>query len=346
MMFGKTPLTGLLAAAVVASVVAAQAVTIDLVLVGNAGNAPDTRYYSDYNMAIGAVAYEYAIGKYETTAGQYCEFLNAVAATDTYSLYSTNMYSSSDGCGIRRLGVSGSYTYQTDALWVDRPVNFVSWGDAARFVNWLHNGQRTGPQGLATTEDGAYYLNGTMSGLMAVTRKTDAKWWIPSEDEWYKAAYHDKTAGLAEWYYDYPTASDTAPINTLPDPGNHANYYDIFHMGTGKYTLSVPPYTTPVGAFENSSSPYGTFDQGGNVWEWNDTAYIAGISRALRGGSFTTDFGNLAASYRCHGYPTGDGSDVGFRVAASVPEPGSFALLLAGGVSLLAYAWRRWKPRA
>ena len=57
-----------------------QAVNIDTVLVGNTGNTDDDTGY-------GAVDYEYNIGKYEVTAGQYTEFLNAVAETDTYDLY-------------------------------------------------------------------------------------------------------------------------------------------------------------------------------------------------------------------------------------------------------------------
>ena len=75
----------ILAVVVVCYAVVAQAtVTIETVPIGNAGNAPDTRYF---NISVGAVAKDYAIGKYEITAGQYCEFLNKVAASDPYGLY-------------------------------------------------------------------------------------------------------------------------------------------------------------------------------------------------------------------------------------------------------------------
>ena len=94
----------------------------------------------------GAVHYAYNIGTYEVTAGQYCEFLNAVAATDSHELYNSNMWSNTYGCKIQRSGSLGSYTYSVDVNWANRPVNYVSWGDAARFANWLHNGQPTGPQ--------------------------------------------------------------------------------------------------------------------------------------------------------------------------------------------------------
>ncbi len=119
--------------------IAAQAVTIDLVPVRNSGNAPDPATGNQY----GSVSYDYQIGKFEVTTGQYCEFLNAVAKTDTYGLYNPNMnYDAAPslaGCNIKPTGISGNYFYSVAMNWADRPVNYVSWGDAARFVNWLSN---------------------------------------------------------------------------------------------------------------------------------------------------------------------------------------------------------------
>ena len=256
-----------------------QQLVIDTVPVGNPGNAGEWSGWSygyggvGPNRICGAVDYAYNIGKYEVTAGQYTEFLNSVADTDTYGLYNTVM-AVIYGCNIQRSGSSGSYTYSVAADYADRPVNNVSWGDAARFANWLHNGQPTGAQDLSTTEDGSYFLDGAMTDaeLLAVTRKANATWVIPSEDEWYKAAYH-KNDGVTGNYWDYPTSSNSVPINVLgdpTDPGNNATYYDYYGTGTGGYTIGSPYYRTEVGAHENSDSPYGTFDQGGNVWEWNE----------------------------------------------------------------------------
>ncbi len=70
--------------------------SLETVTVGDAGNAADTTGY-------GSVDYTYNIGKYNVTAAQYCDFLNAVAATDTYGLYNASM-SSYSGCGITRTG--------------------------------------------------------------------------------------------------------------------------------------------------------------------------------------------------------------------------------------------------
>ena len=317
----------------------ASALSMETVPVGNPGNAGELSgagaggYGPD--AIVGAVSYTYNIGKYEVTAGQYTEFLNKVAATDTYGLYNTSMWSDTLGCKIQRSGTSGSYTYSVASDWANRPVNYVSWGDSARFANWLHNNQPTGAQSLATTEDGAYFLNGATSNaaLLAVNRETDWKWAITSEDEWYKAAYL-KNDGLTGNYFDYPTSSDSVPSNVLgnpTDPGNNATYYN------GGYTIGSPPYyyRTEVGAHESSDSPYGTFDQGGNAWEWNEAAFY-GSARGLRGGSFNYRNGSdyLLASYRDGSYPAFEGVNVGFRVS-EVPEPATIVMLALAGVGIM-----------
>ncbi len=320
--------------------VAAQAtVIIDTVPVGNPGNAGelsgvDAGGYGPDRIC-GAVDYTYNIGKYEVTGGQYAAFLNAVAATDTYGLYNPSMDTAVDsyGCNIKRSGSSGGYTYAvgdgspTDvANWGNRPVNYVSWGDAARFSNWLHNGQPTGPQGLSTTEDGSYYLNGATSdaALLAVVRKPGATWAIPTEDEWYKAAYH-KNDGVSGNYWDYPMGSSAVPNNGNPggDTGNSATFWD------GDDTIGSPYWRTNGGVFGQSDSPYGTYDQGGNVWEWNE-AIIGGPWRGLRGGSFGGSDLYLRASWRSVSfYPTYECSSFGFRVS-EVPEPATLGMLALG----------------
>ena len=318
---------------------AASAVNIKTVRVGNPGNVGEQSRLADYGDATyyGGVNYDYRIGKYEVTAGQYCEFLNAVAATDTYKLYDPGMVDNPKGCQIQWSGSWGSRTYSVASDWANRPVNYVSWGDAARFANWLHNGQPTGMQNDSTTEDGAYDLNGATSHwpLMAIGREADWKWAIPTEDEWYKAAYH-KNDGVTGNYFDYPTGSDSMPSDDLidPDPGNNATFYDDGD------TIGDPYWRTEVGAHENSESLYGTFDQGGNVFEWNETPLgHGGGYRGRRGGSHDTGSphyysGDLSASFQGYQPPTYEIFTMGFRVA-EVPEPTTLTLLTLGGLAVI-----------
>jgi formylglycine-generating enzyme len=278
----------------------------------------------------GSVGYMYNIGRYEVTAGQYCEFLNKVAGVDTYGLFSVNMWYSTVGCRIERYAGSGTtgnpYQYRVAADYANRPVNYVSFGSACRFANWLHNGQPTGAQGLATTEDGAYYLNGAVShsALLAVTREADWKWAVTSEDEWYKAAYYNPGIG---GYYEYPTGTSSPPGRDPNDAsGNNANYFGH------PYPIQSPYYTTVVGQFKDSQSPYSVFDLGGNLWEWNEAVLVLADSfRGTRGGCFNDLSNYLQASYRYGDYPESPDSYVGFRVV-QVPEPATLSLLAVGGL--------------
>ncbi|MGD0283970.1 MAG: SUMF1/EgtB/PvdO family nonheme iron enzyme [Dissulfurispiraceae bacterium] len=349
MMFTKALMRGFFVSAVLASAMAAQAAdvfnmsygqtSLQFVPVGDPGNAADTL------TGYGAVGYTYQMGKYDVTVGQYCQFLNAVAKTDTYGLYYSGMATDYPTLGITQSGSSGNYSYSVTGGYsqgVNCPIFEVTWGEAARFCNWLQNGQPTGSQDLTTTEDGSYYLNGAMSNidLMAVTRNANAIYVIPSEDEWYKAAYY-KGGGTNAGYWLYPTKSNTAPINTLPDTGKHANFYD--HYGTGNHSYTDPTnYLTPVGAFTLSPGPYGTYDQGGDLLQWNEASF-SGPFGGYRGVSGSVWRGNsdlLKATSLGGDDPTLIDPDNGFRVAI-VPEPGSLVMLSAIALSALLYYWRK-----
>jgi sulfatase modifying factor 1 len=289
-----TSAAGLFIAASVFSSIAFASVTIDWVTVGNPGNAADSL------TGYGTVAYEYKIGRYEVTNAQYGAFLNAKAATDSYGLYNTNLAS----YGITRSGSSGSYTYSVTTALANRPVVYVSWFDAARFANWLANGQGSG-----STETGSYTLNGATSGI--ITANPGAKVYIPTEDEWYKAAFYN---GASSTYSLYPNGQNS--ISTAD-----ANY-----NSSG---------ATDVGTYSSDPSFYGTFDQGGNAWEWNDGVIY--LSRVLRGGSwkYSADGSYLASSTRSN-YDSSFGlfDHSGFRLA-TVPEPSAMVLTVFAGSMML-----------
>jgi sulfatase modifying factor 1 len=341
-----------LAALIVAflpSAAVAATITIDTVPVGDVGNPNDPGTGNHY----GGVNYAYNIGKYEVTVGQYAAFLNAVAATDTYALYNSKMATEPHVAGISQSGSSGSYTYSVIGS-ANHPIAYVSWGDAARFANWLQNGQPTGAQNASTTEDGAYTLNGATIPftLNSVSRNTGARWFIPTENEWYKAAYYQPVSqgGDSDSYWSYAMKTNSTPYSDQPPgvtPDNtrvanfsqddgQANGYSDGYAVTGSTSLSAfQNYLTDVGAYASSPSFYGTFDQGGNVWEWTDTDF-----RVIRGGSWQDSFLSLSASARSSSSLSNESDHNGFRVA-SIPEPSTAALIGLAAVALFNTRRRR-----
>jgi formylglycine-generating enzyme required for sulfatase activity len=316
-------------------------ITVDTVFVGNVGNTGELSglgaggYGAD--RICGEVDYYYRMGKFEITCAQYTAFLNAVAATDTYGLYRTEMQTgvSTYSIGIDRTGSPGSYTYSVTADRANRPAGYINWGATVRFANWMENGQPTGPQNLSTTEDGSYFVNGANSTttLNAVVRKSTAHWVLPTEDEWYKAAYH-KNDGVTGNYWDYETGTDAIPSYTWAetDPGNTATWTPD---KTTTYTIGAPYWRTEVGHWTASASPYGTFDMGGNVMEWTEQI-VNNTRRELRGGSYDSLATSMFAGYRSglSSGPTYNTSATGFRLAY-LPEPATLVLLGFGALAML-----------
>jgi formylglycine-generating enzyme required for sulfatase activity len=311
----------------------ASAVSITWTFVGDPGNAADT-LSNCYGANCGSVSYEYYISTYEVTNAQYAEFLNLEAASDPLGLYNGNMNSNAQG-GITQSGVSGSYTYAVKPGFDDKPVNYVSFYDSLRFTNWLNNGQ-----GSADTETGAYTLLGgtaTPSNGTTVLRNIGANIFLPSENEWYKAAYYD---GLSATYFDYPTGTNTATVCSAP--GATPNTANCDAPGSDATDADVDGVTN-VGTFTNSASPYGTFDQGGNIYEWNEQMVnVSGPGgRGLRGGSWGLSFESIAASIPSYSGASNEHDNFGFRVASLVPEPGTSLLVMTGLAGLAARQRRR-----
>ena len=306
--------------------VPAGAVTIDWVTVGDPGNGPDTAS-NCFSENCGSVGYSYFLSKFEVTNAQYAEFLNAKAAEDPLELYNPLMDEELQG-GITRSGNSGSFAYSVKPGFENKPVNYVSFFDALRFSNWLRNGL-----GGGDTETGAYTLEGgtaVPSNWMTVTRNAGAHIFLPSENEWYKAAYYDL---ISASYFEFPAGFDATITCTAPTAApNSANCFGGI------------PGVTDVGAFAGSASPNGTFDQGGNVWEWNEEIAL-GSSRGLRGGNWGVFVGDLASSAPSSAHPSVERGGIGFRLASLVPEPGTSLLSMTSLAVLAALQWRRIPKR-
>jgi sulfatase modifying factor 1 len=304
----------------------ADAVTINWVTVGDPGNTADTT--GDPNPA-GAVTDSFRIMKYEWTNSQYVDFLNAVdpSGTNPNGIYNTSMGSNARGGISFDTNASTGSKYAPRTNMGDKPVNYVSWFDAARVVNWLQNGQGTG-----STETGAYTLNNATSGP-APAVNSGASYFLPTEDQWYKAAYY-KGSGTNAGYWDYATQSDTTPtavtadatgIGSAGSTGNFANY-NTFADWNGQ-----DGNVTTVGT-NGGASAYGAFDMSGNLTEWNDLTGAAGSSRGVRGGFWSLDAFFLSSSTGITTVPSDENRSIGFRLASPVPvpEPSTWLMGLAG----------------
>jgi formylglycine-generating enzyme required for sulfatase activity len=316
-----------------ATALSASVASADIVLswsnVGNAGNAGDPNAFGR-----GAVAYDFRIGRFEVTNSQYATFLNTVAASDPNGLFNPSMGTNARG-GITRSGTDGAFTYAVRPNMGNKPVNFVSFLDAARMSNWLTNGQGSG-----STESGVYTLNGNT--LTAITRdlSNPNQVFLPTRDEFIKAAYHQPASqgGDTDDFWRFATQSNDSPIvATATATGDIANPgATTVNMNSGADWNGQDGNLTTVGS-AGSSSFYGAFDMNGNVREWiQDTAFNQGF-RGQMGGDFTSGWNanpnfvfGLDSAFVSFATPMSEGNSFGFRFASpaeAVPEPGSIALV-------------------
>jgi autotransporter-associated beta strand protein len=359
---------------------------VEFVHIGDPGNATDPATGGLY----GGVDYEYRIGRFEITIGQYVKFLNSVAADDPNGLYKTYYYGGPGTIYIARSGVRGSYSYTALEPFGDvripqvgaenRPISRLGWFEAARFANWLHNGKPAGQQDATTTEAGVYTLsNGTITGASitnrvvtyylsapstlavgdqltvsgfdgsshdvfnwlngfsvvtavtpqtvtvsktlggrlvpdivqfgearfagaSTTRAAGARFFLPNENEWYKAAYYDPTLmSGGGGYWKFATRSNEVPGNVVGPAPNQANYRagsDLRYSVTQSADFTTAQdYLVNVGAYSGSGSYYETYDQTGSVGEALEGWFVSRGSSFESSGGITPFIGASISSF-------------------------------------------------
>ena len=276
----------------------ANAFTMDFVTIGNPGNPADTT--GSPNPA-GSVAYIYNLAKYEV---------------------SREMITKANSAGSLGITLNDMSSYGGNGLL--KPATGISWWEAAGYANWLNTSK--GYQAAYKFVGGTFQLwSPTDAGYNAsnLFRNSQAKYVITSRNEWYKGAYGNADGSWS----NYPNGSDSAP--TPVASGTDANTAVYFQN-----SFDGPADITNAGGL----SAYGTMGQGGNVWEWNETALdesneIASETRVLSGGMWSANGNDLNASVLYYGSPSDEesGYGTGFRVAM-IPEPSCLSLLALGGV--------------
>ena len=280
--------------------------------VGNPNNPGATQWQI---AGKGSVGYGYHVGTHEVTNNQYVSFLNAKAATDPHGLWNPQMgaIGYANTAYILRTGSDGNYTYnvRTDINHLpltngNKPVNWVSFWDAARFTNWLTNGQGSGD-----TETGVYNLGGVTNPTEGTITRNAAAWGaggvaIANPDEWHKAAYYDPNLNGGEGgHWQLPGQTN--------DATNAWEWGQFGSNQTREVGLGLPSY-------------YGTYDQGGNVAEWQDT----GVGDSyVKGGYFGQDGTASNAKNLIWSLQANELTYTGFRVTSlgTIPEPSSYAAM-------------------
>jgi formylglycine-generating enzyme required for sulfatase activity len=284
---------------------------IEFVTVGDPGNAADT---AGSPVAAGSVPYTYRIGKYEISEEM-----------------------------IDKANALGGLSITKDGRAPQKPATNVNWNEAARFVNWLNVDQGFQPAYKFATQPGesGYSADANIElwqpsdagyNPSNLYRNSLARYFLPTVDEWYKAAYFDPIRSV---YYDFPTGSDTAP--TAVPSGTVA----------GTVVYGQAPDASPADiVLVGGLSPYGTMGQGGNVWEWEETEFdlvnnAIQFPRGIRGGCWCSSAGELSSSSRSGEFPSSENNNQGIRVA-SVPEPATARLATAALLAIVTVYAAKW----
>ena len=307
---------------------------LDWVTVGAPGNRAVNGVEAPIldGLSVGSVGYEYRLTRTEVTVSQWFEFVQAyaphwaAAGGNPRDSQLTGWWIDTGPSGQHQIVSAQAHNYPA----------VMGWRFAARYCNWLHNGKASEAWAF---ESGAYDTSTFVMGpngivLDQATHSPGAKFWIPTGDEWVKAAYHDpnRYGEGEEGYWRYPLGSNDLPVSGFPWDGGETN------AGDATYPLAG----MDVGSYPGSTSPWGLLDMSGGEEEWTGTISgdanwrVALGSRVAETTYPATDF----ISWYLAG-AGGYSSLRGLRVASTVPGSGGGVLL----VSLVLVAMPRRRPR-
>ncbi len=308
-------------------------IQLDLVTIGDPGNIGYHGGPVGINAGRGSVDYAYRIGRTEVTAGQWLTFYN------TFSVQGSQLAQTLRPAiwpGIPDFTYQGPGDLYGFGSALHRPELApigVSWRQAAMFCNWLHNGQSSDPASLL---NGAYdtstftYNEDSNTYNDQAVRHPDARYWIPSLDEWLKAAHYDPDKnGNGPGWWEYAHSSDALPVHGMPGEGHVARgltqqqMIDLAGPGAG-------PLNLPLGLYADVQSPWGLLDLlGGNmefVEDWDpDAPHLWRLAKLSGNGIWADDYTWDLAWYFG---PWGVGAPGGLRIASAIPSPSTFTLML------------------
>lgn len=297
----------------------------DWCTVGAPGNRPATEEDSSLlqDRSIGAVNYDYRLTRTEVTVSQWLEFV------DAYAPYYDGFRGDTAFTSVHIFATSLDPSQAPDYVMIpgreSYPAN-MSWHMAARYCNWLHNGKVNEQWAF---ESGAYDTStfgmGPDGATDQLTRSPGARFWIPSLDEWTKAAFYDpdRNGPGQGGYWFFPDQSDDPLIPGLPEDGGTTN-------------AGIPGFDyLPVGMYPDAQSPWGLLDMSGGLSEWTGTSDGGFQRRRYQKGTGTLGGIYFSLFDRLDVFYPDLGSGNGLRVASVVPAPGVALMWLSAGAWIL-----------
>ncbi|MBX3386579.1 MAG: SUMF1/EgtB/PvdO family nonheme iron enzyme, partial [Phycisphaeraceae bacterium] len=337
---------------------------IEFVTIGAVGNAPWMGDGTPQDRAIGrgGVNYEYRIGRFEVTTAQWVEFYNAAFDRPADDRIPHLIPSDHWGAVSTPAMTPGGQRWRVPVGNEYRAVGDISWRMAAIYCNWLHNDKATNREAFLS---GAYdvstfgYVGDSNTFSDQAARSPGAKFFIPTWDEWLKAAHYDpnKNGQDQGGWWKFSTTSDVIPLigpppSWLPGAGigdDRTGDAEANAAGWGPLFPQFSPFSVPLGSYPTVQSPWGLLDVAGGTSEWTESIFTGpGLPPTrIYDGRWWFDGPPIAdAIYaRSAQFPNVSIFEHGFRVAAVVPSPGSIMVFMIGAHLFTGRRRRRGRGR-